>query len=264
MPIQNTQPSSLEQPFNHAAVIEAPLFESFPEAWQGTYYYDPARGSTPNDEANAVFTLIRPELEGTSLRGLQTFSNRVLGAVTNGVAQVIPFTVGARAYAYVMTEAPHIDKAARLTDFFGQQAQAAPKTLLSRLFDEFAARHEMGHDIELFEPGARKTRTRLESEALGDSFSLLGLFANYGGAHAHALCWFSSLLEGARGHHAAPEYRTAPALAATLGFIAEKGLDTVVGLDARALYETARTLASNAVGKRGEAQACGTLHLSGS
>ena len=235
-------PASLETPFIHADVIETTLRNHFPAAWHRTYYFDPARNTDPDRESSVVFSLILSEvtgLAGGKARELQNFANNIAAALRTGCAQVIPFSALGR-YCYLMTEHPDTDRYARLRDFFGDAALAGQSIgFLARLFEDFAARHELGHDIDFFNPAHLRTNTRAQGEKLSDALALLGLFADFGAA----VFPFAIRLERAQARQSTPEHDTRATIARVIEFVSTCGPSGLTALTPPQSFALAHKLA---------------------
>jgi|GEM_PF-4592730 len=243
MPAYQASWPSLEEPISYRAIIEEPLRTTFPGVWEGLYYFDPQRGYSAEQEANNVYQRVRHSFNVTSLRGLDRFNTDILFAIKNGGAKIIPFSLANRRLAYLMTETEIGEK--RLKDFFG------PETVrntgrLNRLFEDFAARHEMFHAVQILEPGFDNPHA---SESTADSYAILSMLRDYG----PSIHDFAEQVIAARDYQYARDAKSAPIAAAkyltqnavrnTLEFAAEKGGKALQALPPREIFLTAGRLA---------------------
>lgn len=249
--------SSLDEPFNNAAVIEGTLIKAFPDAWHGTFYFDPERNTCPEKESSAVYRIISNELGTTqSRRPLQQFANAVRAILKDANALTLPFTgMGARTYCYLMTESPLVDRPARLREFFGDAAlRNQDIKAVDRAFDEFVARHELGHSINIFRPLLHRYATRRAHEGMSDSYAVLGMIRD----HGQAIYPFVGLLIKARLHQVAgleesnAHYNTVDTIRRTIAFAREKGVPGLRAMDEHALFAAAHRITTD--GQRDDAK----------
>lgn len=241
--------TKLERPLQHAAVIEDTVREAFPGVWHSLYYFDPRRGKKPEEESHTVKSMIRRTNTNLSGRYLQDFENNVARAVKNGCGMTIPFS---RVACYLMTEKKK--DSARLLTFFGQAALAnQPLKKLGRLFEEYVARHELFHGVEVLEPGFRATGTPLQrSERGADAYSLLSMFREYGSV----IYPYANLVVAARdfqyerdrqwSENSARNYQTQPAIRNVIDFVRDQGFRELGRMDDREMFHKATKLAASA------------------
>jgi hypothetical protein len=231
----------LAQPFEPKKVIEDTLYNSFRRAWEKTYYFNPERNASAEHEGHVIFLLIKQNDQHLSMRSLQNFSNSIIEAVRTGHGKTIPFREsGDTRYCYVMIEQHQDNKPKRLKDFFGEAAlyaQDIEKT--SRLFDEFVARHETAHAIDLFEPNSLRTKTPLEAEKLADSYALLDLFREYG----EIIFPFSDLVIKGREHQNDKNYNTVNTIKNVITFASNT--ENLRNINQQNIFFKARDLIAN-------------------
>lgn len=236
--------SSLAQPFNHQAVIEGALLKAFPGVWRGVYYFDPRRGTRADEEGSVVFSMIRRAHTNVHLRSLQDFGNTVARAVKNGCGQTIPYS---RIACYVMTE--RSKSPSRLKDFFGDAALIRRDLKkLGRLFEEYVARHETYHSVEMLDPAFQRVAPRplVESESEADAYALLSMFRE----HGCRVFPFAELVIAARDHQyaqnqgelCAGNYLTQPAIRNVCQFVRETGKRGLKSLSEAQVFQTAQYL----------------------
>lgn len=239
----------LERPLEHALVIEETVREAFPRVWQSLYYFDPRRGKKPQEEGYTVKSMICRANTNVSGRHLQDFENNVARAVKNGCGITIPFSQVA---CYLMTEKKK--DSVRLLEFFGPTALAGkPLKKLGRLFEEYVARHELYHGVEMLEPGFRPTIIPLQqSERGADAYSLLSMFQEYGAVifpYAHMVIKardFQYQRDRSWSENSARNYLTQPAIERVVEFVTDTGFRELAKMDDREMFHKAKKLAISA------------------
>jgi hypothetical protein len=233
--------STLSQPFNHRAVIEGPLLSAFPDVWRGTYYFDPARNRSGEQEASVLFSRIRKffNVEG---RPLQNFVNQVAGIVREGRETVVP--LGGRV-CYLMTENfAETERNERLSEFFGKDVLKHPDLgLTTRLYEEFMTRHGLAHTIEFLEPHlSLRQKGILHSERFADAYGLLSMFKSHGEIIFH----FAELVAQGRNFQKCDRYNTATAVKGIAAFVTDNGIKHVKNMSDHDVFITAWTVSQNA------------------